>query len=545
MSGKFAVLAVAWVIFVAGCTQDVEKEAPSSGTDAGNSESDGCVSGGDSYGPSGDYWTGSDAGAADGGGISNIGTGGAQDIGQFRKIRDEGGIPGQSTLDANGFFSEHHTQLPAPDCGEVICLHGLLGIERDWVYLDYLAALQLGLNSPLNPAEFDRRPLDLVVVVDTSGSMAESDKLSFVKQGLHLLIDQIEQGDRMALVTYSGTVTVHYGLDSQFDPALLHNLVDSLRPDGSTNFYDGLRTGLSMAAQAMQYEREPRVLMLSDGQPTEGITDDQSIISMADGYISQGIGLTTIGVGIAFNVELMRGLAERGAGNFYFLEDSAAIEEVFTEELHYFVTPIAYDLELKVEAAEAYTLGEVVGTTMWSTSGNIGKIEIPSLFLASRTSYDDPPAGGGEGRRGGGSAIILSMLPGAFLEGIEDPHQVAALSLRYRPAGQDDYVYLQLQVDNPTTAGTLVQGTSQQEPWVSHQAMRKNFAMYNVFLGLREACRLAADNYDHALWVLDRLKQATAAFNSLLQDDDIASDLVLIEKFRKNLIAHDAEPVEP
>ena len=91
--------------------------------------------------------------------------------------------------------------------------------------------------------------------------------------------------------------------------------------------YDGLETGLQMAAAQSGMDRESRVVILSDGLAG---ASDGAIIAMADGYIQQGIGLTTIGVGNSFNVSLMRGLAERGAGNFYFLEDAAAIEEVFT-----------------------------------------------------------------------------------------------------------------------------------------------------------------------------------------------------------------------
>ena len=71
-------------------------------------------------------------------------------------------------------------------------------------------------------------------------------------------------------------------------------------------------------------ERQNRVIFLSDGLATVGNTSQQAIVQMATGYIERGIGLTTIGVGDSFDVLLMRGLAEFGAGNFYFVEDAAA-----------------------------------------------------------------------------------------------------------------------------------------------------------------------------------------------------------------------------
>jgi len=69
---------------------------------------------------------------------------------------------------------------------------------------------------------------------------------------------------------------------------------------------------------------------------------------MADGYLADGMSLTTIGVGLEFDVNLMRGLAEHGAGNFYFLEDAAAVTEVFVDEIDYFTAPLATSVDFEV-----------------------------------------------------------------------------------------------------------------------------------------------------------------------------------------------------
>ena len=482
-----------------------------------------------------------------GGSFGNLGTGGAQDIGQFRKILDEGGIPGENTLSANGFFSEHYTELPPPDCGESICLHGMLGIDRDWVYNTHQVALQLAMNSPLDPTNFERRPLDLAVVVDVSGSMDSQDKITFVRQGLHLLINELENEDRLALITYSDDVTTVFGLENTLDATAMHYRVDALDAGGSTNFHDGLETGFQIVEAVQDPERESRVIMISDGMPTAGITDMNQIISMAESHLNTDVGLTTIGVGLQFNVDLMRGLAERGAGNFYFLEDTAAIEEVFVEELSYFVTPVAFDLDLSVTLTAAYGLSEVVGTTLWSEVGNGGQIHIPAVFLASRTSHDDPPATSGEGRRGGGSAIIMAINPATNIEGIEDPYQVATIALTYEDATDLQQVSLDTTVTNPALPGVhpLSANSPDPEAWVSHTAMRKNLAMYNIYLGLREACRRAVYNYNHALWVLDQLLDRAVTWNTDVEDEDIAIDIELMEQFRSNLMSKDATAVAP
>jgi len=483
---------------------------------------------------SGDYYSNSNTT-----GWNNIGTSGAQDIGQFRSILEMGDIPAANTLDANGFFSEHYTQLPPPDCGNDICLHGMLAVHNDWVYGEYQAALQVAMSSSIEATSLERKPLDLVVVVDTSGSMVQDNALSYVKQGLHILIDELDPDDRVALVRYEGFVEVLATFAEPSDATTLHGLVDGLYADGATNFYDGLEAGLQMAANASDPERQTRLIMLSDGEPTSGITDNESIIAMAEGYISEGVGLTTIGVGTNFNVELMRGLAERGSGNFYFLESAEAIDEVFTEELNYFVTPVAYDLQIEVVNGAGYILGSVVGTHLWETDGYRGTINIPAVFLASRVSDDDPPVGDG-GRRGGGSAILIQMIPNDAWPELADPNRVAELRMTYRLPYSDLTVEQVVTVNNPDAPGVALE-----QPYYSHQAIEKNYAMYNLYLGLKDAATRAEYSHNEALWVLEQLEARASAWNLEVSDEDIEADLLLVDQFMENLIARGAWAVNP
>ncbi|HUH03243.1 MAG TPA: VWA domain-containing protein [Kofleriaceae bacterium] len=467
-------------------------------------------------------------GASDGNG-GNVGFGGAQDIGQFRGILEAGGIPGVSTLDANGFFNEHYIELPPPECGQLVCGHAMVAVGRDWVGTEYQAAVQIGLNTTIDPTTLERMPLNLVVVVDTSGSMAEDDRIGFVRAGLHLLIDELQPGDRLGLVEYNTDARILAPLGDP-DRETLHALASALRAQGGTNFYGGLETGLGMVADAFDLERQNRVVLLSDGQPTAGITDLGSIIAMAEGYISDGIGLTTVGVGQSFNVELMRGLAERGAGNFYYLEDADAVEEVFTDELDYFVSPIALEVDIEMIAGDAYSIGEVVGTKLWKSEGDSGRVHLPALFVASRTSDAPDP----NGRRGGGSTIVAQMLPRSGATSIE-PEKMSLLRLSYRLPGATDRIEQLIEVTNPNQPGE-----APEDVYLSHEAMAKTYAAYNIFLGLRAAAREAETDYHCALSTLDATASATAIWNQRYEDPDIAADQGLIDQFRANLQARGA-----
>jgi Ca-activated chloride channel homolog len=486
-------------------------------------------------------------GAADPGG--NVGFGGAQDIGAFRSILEAGEIPGPSTLDATGFFAEHYVSLPPADCGQSICLQSMLSVGGSWVDDSYQAVLAVALNTPEDPAAVEPRPLDLVVVVDTSGSMVEDDRIGFVKQGLDLLVDQIGAEDRMALVRYSSDVSIpaDFAAVSETGPVDdtllaawredMHAKVGELAAGGATNLAGGLEAGfqLALAAREAHPERSQRVILLSDGVPTAGITNGDTIIAMADGYIESGIGLTTIGVGRDFNIELMSGLAERGAGNFYFLEDPQAVQEVFTEELAYFVEPLALSVTIEVRAAGGYDIGEVSGTRLWRAEGNVGSMHLPAVFRASRTG-DEPGEGGG--RRGGGGTLFVQMMPG--LATTAGP--IAEVRVRYRAASDVEGVFLEqvIEVANPASPNI-----TPDDAYYSHVAMAKQYAMYNLYLGLHAASEQSEFNYTCALERLRDLDARAETWNFEHQDDDIEADRELLALFMANLREHGAEALPP
>jgi Ca-activated chloride channel family protein len=475
----------------------------------------------------------------------NVGFGGAQDSGVFRSILAAGGIPGPSTLDANGFFAEHYVSLPPADCGQPLCLQGMLALGTSWADDSAQTTLAVALNTPELAEPPPPKPLDLVLVVDTSGSMVEDDRIGYVKQGLDLLIDELGPEDRMALVTYDTEVALaaDFRLLGETDPAdenalaawrtSMHATVSELAAEGATNIYDGLQVGFDLAAEARAAhpERSQRVILLSDGQPTAGITDPAQIIGMAEERISSGVGLTTIGVGRDFNLSLMSGLAERGAGNFYFLEDPQAIEEVFTEELDYFVEPLALSVTIEVRATGDHLLGEVIGTKLWFAEGQVGSMHLPALFRASRTS-DQPGEGGG--RRGGGGTLFIEMQP---IQGLATG-DIAEVRMRYRPIDSEEYVEQSILVSHPADPAV-----SPEDAFYSHEAMAKQHAMYNLYLGLRAAADESQDHYNCALARLRDLDARAAAWNLELKDEDIEADRDLIQTFMANLRSQGAQDV--
>lgn len=476
-----------------------------------------------------DVGAGADAGTEeDAGGNTNVNLGGTQDFGYFRRVVEDGQVPRPGDFEASGFFAEHHTPLPHPDCGERVCVQGLLGVMTSLFEDATCTMLQLGLNSPIVADPDARPPLTLTVVVDTSGSMNAEGKMEFVRLGLHRLVDNLYDDDQLAIVTYSAQARVALPPTSmRGGRSELRDVIDGLTPTSSTNLYAGLQLGFETAMTAYDSGRQNRVLLLSDGQPTAGNTSSASIRELARSYTRDGLGLATIGLGNDFDYALMSGLASDGDGTFYFAENVSAVDEIFAEELSYFTVPVAFDLKLEMTAGQGYDIAFVHGTERWEGDAATGTLEIPSVFLAHRESDDDVTEGGG--RRGGGSALIVELMPRMSMDvDYSDGAQVAEVALSFREPGTNRRVEQSIVVDYPHAPWVLLDSGFFQAR--DTDIAQKSFIMLNVYAGLEAACTdFHAGDPDEGLAKLERLLAAVVDYNEEVGDVDIEYDIELIE----------------
>lgn len=489
--------------------------------------------------------SGTDSGGATvpaGPGAVGISQGGAQDFGLFRKILEAGNIPGPETLDDLGFFAEHKLDYPTPTCGQNLCMHGLLGIMGNMINGANCTLIQIGMNSPIDIANLARPPLHLVIAVDTSGSMA-GQPIDYVKAGLTEMLPNLQPVDKVSLVTYSTTANVVLDYVDATQTAQLQQSFDALKALGSTNLYDGLFTAFQLADKHLDPAYQNRVLYLSDGVATEGITNGAKLTSLAKSYASKGIGVTTIGVGKEFDVDVMRDLSEVGAGNFYFLEDAAAVKEVFSDEVNTFLVPVGLDARLDVLVGSAYSIRGVYGTNGWAAAEGGGRISIPSLFLAGRTSASAPIS---EGRRGGGGAMMLELVPNPDAISAPDPLEVGQLMLEYK---------------NPLNGMTLTQQTTIKatsmpnspppEGHFTNDTAEKGFVMLNIYAGFKMATELAADADPRtARRTLEALRGSVDTWLQSNPDPDIQDDRKYIDLFISNLMTVEStvpeyQPAEP
>ncbi len=459
-------------------------------------------------------------------GASGVTPAGAQDFGQFRQILEAGDVPHPDVLDPLGFLAEHKLDYPAPDCGDDVCLHALLGVGGNLMTGTNCTLLQIGLNSPLDPRELQRPPLGLVLSIDTSGSMRGT-PLRAVQEGLYEMQRVLRPEDRVSIVAYADTARIVAEDLAGDDADAIAAAIEALESFGSTNLYDGLFTALELAAAERDPEREARVIFLSDGVGTAGLTHPARLEALADGYARQGIGITTIGLGVDFDLDTMRAISDTGAGNFYFLEDAAAAAEVFAEEALTFLVPVALDVQIEVYAGEGYTVRGAYGTRGWTGGLRSGIIDQASLFLAGRQRADDPIEGG---RRGGGGGILIELMPRTGADPA-DPDEVGQVEMTYTHPQTGAAVVQRVDIRNPFAPGEIPEGGH-----FTHDTVRKGFVVLNVLVAFQLAAELAQEaDYANAIALLEALDGGMTDWLADQPDPDLQDDLRYVRLFIENL----------
>jgi Ca-activated chloride channel homolog len=241
-----------------------------------------------------------------------------------------------------------------------------LNASRDWAPSDHgTFAIHLeAAPSPFGPglvlfrvglkgkeiAVSERKPANLTFVVDVSGSMQREDRLELVKRSLFYLLDQMNNRDRVALVVYGTNARVVLPSTSLRDRQTIEDAIVRLQPEGSTNAEAGLREGYAVANESFNARANNRIVLCTDGVANVGLTDADDILDTIGRSARRGIALTAIGVGMGnYNDVLIEKLADKGDGNYYYVDDLAEAKKVFVENLTGTLQTIAKDAKIQVE----------------------------------------------------------------------------------------------------------------------------------------------------------------------------------------------------
>jgi len=284
-------------------------------------------------------------------------------------------------------MSEHDIVLPAAEaCRQLFCLTGDATRANLVVVPQARYLVGVGFATNLDEKKWRRDPVNLIAVVDKSGSM-DGEPLELVRKSLAEVAKQLHDGDQMTIVLYGDRAHVHLATTPADRDGVNRILasISSIKSEGSTSMEAGLRLGYSIAdTTAPAFKGRTRLLLFTDERPNTDATDAMSFMSMAVAHSREGVGLTTIGVGVQFGAELATKIGSVRGGNLYFIRDEPDVKQLFTGQLDYMVSELAHDLTLTITPRAGLKIAGVYGVPgelMGWQNGRDIKVTIPTVFL--------------------------------------------------------------------------------------------------------------------------------------------------------------------
>jgi Ca-activated chloride channel family protein len=360
---------------------------------------------------------GGDGGSGGASGQVGVSAGGAQDANAFRTNVEEGYVPQPTDLTYEGLFHDYYFDTGQSEpCERDFCPSYSAAVRPDPLSNETEQFLTVGLNSGLTESDIRDEPVNLVVVVDTSGSMdspfdqyyydggerveveENAPKMDAASDAVVSMLDQLDGEDRVSVVSYDDQARVLQDLQrvDETDMGALRSDVQGLRADGGTNLDAGMSTANEQVAGVDTPERETRVVYVTDAMPNIGQTDDSALRGRLQSQADAGVHSTFVGVGVDFNSRLTESIATIRGANYYTVDSPRQFEERMTDGFEYMTSPLAYNLSLQVES-EGYEIEQVYGSPQADAAGT-ELISVTTLFPSRR-----------EGNKSEGGVVLVEL----------------------------------------------------------------------------------------------------------------------------------------
>jgi Ca-activated chloride channel family protein len=209
----------------------------------------------------------------------------------------------------------------------------------------------VSFEAPVAPDKAGRRPVNVALVLDRSGSMG-GEKIRLAREAIRQALRTLRPADRFSLVVYDDRIDVIV-VSTHATPEAVRNALarlEAIDARGNTNLGGGWLKGCEQVAEAVRGDETiNRCLLATDGLANEGITDAGELSHHAGELRTRGVVTSTFGIGADFDENLLRGMADAGGGHFYFIEKAVQIPDCLTGELGEALEVVARDAVLHVE----------------------------------------------------------------------------------------------------------------------------------------------------------------------------------------------------
>jgi Ca-activated chloride channel family protein len=223
-----------------------------------------------------------------------------------------------------------------------------------------------------------RSPINLALVLDRSGSMA-GDKLEKAKEAALMVLDRLQPDDIISVVTYDSEVEVLVPATKANERELIRERISALTPRGSTALFAGVTFGLEEVSKNLDAKHVNRIVLLSDGQANVGPSSPNELGQLGEAAGRQGISITTIGLGLGYNEDLMTQLAMRSDGNHAFAENAGDLASIFSHELGDILSVVARDVDVEISFDDGITPVRALGRDATIT-GHKARVSLSQLY---------------------------------------------------------------------------------------------------------------------------------------------------------------------
>ncbi len=196
----------------------------------------------------------------------------------------------------------------------------------------------------------DRAAANLVFLVDVSGSMDADNKLPYVQQALRTLVKELNEQDRVAIVVYAGNAGCVLPSTSAANATDILAAIEDMRAGGSTNGAAGIQQAYRIAEENFVDGGINRVILCSDGDFNVGVTSQSDLVDLITEKARANVFLTVLGFGIGnLKDSMMEKLADRGNGNYAYIDSLMEARKVLSQELGATLNTIAKDVKIQVD----------------------------------------------------------------------------------------------------------------------------------------------------------------------------------------------------
>jgi len=317
-----------------------------------------------------------------------LAVGGAKDTNNFKANIDNGYLPKLESITYEGAFYNHYfdTGLGTKECKNLFCpsYSSAKRLNRFSGEKEYF--LSVGLNSGIDERAFKRKKLNLVVVLDISGSMGSAfntyyydkmgnkiinkeksskKKMDIANESIVAMLSHLKDDDRVGVVLFDHNAYLAKPLNllANSDKEAIRHHILALTARGGTNWSAGYKEGLKLfeGLNSSDDSYENRIIFLTDAMPNRGELGKDKLFGMAKDASLKGIHSTFVGIGIDFNNDLVEYVSKTKGANYFSVHSSKEFAKLLDKEFDYMVTPLVYDLALKLNSSN-YRIEAVYGS---------------------------------------------------------------------------------------------------------------------------------------------------------------------------------------